>query len=167
MILPEWIPEMVMVSGNWDYTLNLLYSIFKGDFKERPVKLENKLVWWDRRIDQESGLEEGFWHLISKDEINTNGEKDRLFDPRRAERLPWCAAIIKHPKDAEVRAWESIDHKGKTSIYLWLYQFDYVVIFQRRTTRKYGEIAFLKTAYYVEGKSSKNKLLKRYKHRIR
>ena len=84
---PHWLPSIVTVDGEWNHVLSILYGIFDKDIKQAKRFIQGKPVWWDRRILEGEQYEEGFWHLISKDDQKT---KDRLFDPRRAERLPWC-----------------------------------------------------------------------------
>ena len=47
---PEWLPEMVPVSGVWDDVLVALYRVFETGFKKGGCKFEGRPVWWDRRI---------------------------------------------------------------------------------------------------------------------
>src|SRR3989339_1115532 len=91
---PSWLPDIISVDGSWDEILERLYKIFKTDFIDGKPKLENFPVFWDRAIDNK--YERGFWHLIEKENQQTI---ERNFDPRRAERLPWCAPSLKNCRD--------------------------------------------------------------------
>lgn len=159
--LPEWLPEIISVDGEWENVLQTLYSIFRKDFVDGNLKLNNAPVWWDRRVLENDQYEEGFWHLISKDDDSSN---DRLFDPRRVERLPWCRPTIDHFNEDVVRYWDYKTSKSRIVTYLWLEDFDYVIIFQKRKLG-IGTVYFLKTAYYVEGDSTRKNLQKNYEKR--
>ncbi|MBK7377961.1 MAG: hypothetical protein IPJ03_02975 [Ignavibacteriales bacterium] len=159
---PSWLPDIISVDGNWEEILERLYSIFSTDFIIGKPKLENYPVFWDRTIDQDDKYDKGFWHLVEREDLLT---KERNFDPRRAERLPWCAPSIENCKDQIIKMWEYKEAKNKINIYLWLEQFDYVVIFQKRKF-KFGLIAFLITAFYVDGNSKRRNLLGKYENRI-
>lgn len=159
--LPEWLPEIISVDGEWENVLQTLYSIFRKDFVDGKPKLSNTPVWWDRCVLENDQYEEGFWHLISKDDDSRN---DRLFDPRRAERLPWCRPTIDHFNEDVVRYWDYKTSKSRIVTYLWLEDFDYVIIFQKRKLG-IGTVYFLKTAYYVGGDSTRRNLQKNYEKR--
>ncbi len=159
---PNWLPEMISVEGSWEEILEKLYNIFRLDFKEGKPKLEDKLVFWDRTIEAGDKYERGFWHLIEKEDQET---KERRFDSRRAERLPWCAPSIKNCRDDIIRMWEYREANNKINIYLWLEHFDYVIIFQKRKF-KLGIIAFLITAFYVDGNSKRRNLRWKYENRV-
>jgi hypothetical protein len=105
--------------------------------------------------------EEGFWHLITRDD-RVVGE--RLLDPRRAERLPWCGPTISHPNDVSVRVWDYKEGGGRIRTYLWLEILDYVIILEKRRQRG-GEIAFLITAYHVDGESQRRNLNRKFANR--
>ena len=155
---PEWLPGLISTDGEWDKVVSTLYAIFKSDFKEGKPTLKNSYVWWDRRVSEGEQYEEGFWHLISRDDYKT---KERLFDPRRAERLPWCKATIVHYNDSAVLFWDNKISTNKITSYLWLKDNDYIVIFQKRKLRT-GTVYFMKTAYYIDGDSKRRSLKRKY-----
>jgi hypothetical protein len=159
---PEWLPPIVSVNGIWEEVLSRLYRIFESDFKQGKPRFGYMPVWWETRILVGEKYEEGFWHLISKDDKKT---KERLFDPRRAERLPWCSPTIKNKDDQVAKVWEYREAKGRIRTYLWLESFDYVVILEKRK-QKIGMVAFLITAFYVDGESRKRSLTSKYSKRI-
>lgn len=159
---PDWLPEMISIDGSWEEILERLYNIFRIDFIEGKPKLGDKPVFWDRTVEEGNKYERGFWHLIEREDKVT---KERSFDPRRAERLSWCAPSIKNCKDDFIKMWEYKEAKNKVNIYLWLEQFDYVVIFQKKKF-KIGLVAFLITAFYVDGISKRRNLSGKYDNRI-
>ncbi len=117
-------------------------------------------VWYERRIIPGEQYEEAFWHLITK---KNHYDDDRLFDSKRAERLPWCKPVLENSNDDSVLFWLQYDRK-KPVFYVWLENYDYVIILAKRIT-KGKEVLFLKTAYYV-GSSTRRKLKRRYDNRV-
>jgi hypothetical protein len=156
-----WLPEIVSVDGEWNEVLSRLYRIFEQDFKETERTFNRMKVWWDRRVAKGERYEEGFWHLITKDQTKS---KDRLFDPRRAERLPWCGPTISHSSDDRAKVWDFKESNGRIRTYIWLGDWDYVVILQKRKHRK-GMIAFLITAFYVDGDSTRRNVRLKFEKR--
>ncbi|MFA7361928.1 MAG: hypothetical protein WC139_12925 [Candidatus Kapaibacterium sp.] len=159
---PDWLPDMFPLGRINSETLDDLYNIFYNDFILGKPKLDTKPVFWDQTKKDDDKYEEGFWHLIEK---LHQGDEERTFDPYRAEKLPWCAPSIMNFNDAIIKLWEFKESERKIKIYLWLEEFDYVIIFQKRQFR-FGEVAFLLTAYHVDYDNSKRKLQKRYENRI-
>lgn len=162
MRYPDWLPEIVAVDGAWEAVLTILYQIFESDFKLSTRRFHGLPVWWNRRCLPGEFYEEGFWHLITKDDARTG---ERLFRPRRAERLPWCGPSISNSSHEAVRTWNYIEgQKRRLRTYVWLEDFDYVIILERQEKRK-RPIAFLVTAFYVEGNSGRRNLQKKYEKR--
>jgi hypothetical protein len=160
-MMPSWLPHVVNVNGVWERVLVTLYNIFQADFIQSQPKFDERLIIWDeRKID---GLyEEGFWHLITKNDPSTG---DRYPDFPRASKLPWCAPTIRHANDPEVQTWDYQEGTGRLRSYLWLKAWDYVVILEKRDTSR-GAVAFLVTAYHVEGASSRSKLQRKWDNRM-
>lgn len=159
MVMPIWLPSKVNVNGVWEKTLSLLYTIFQNDFVNENVFLGSKRVTYDDRI-LEGQYEEGFWHLITRKDLATG---ERLFDPPRAERLPWCAPTLNNSTDSEVLVWDYNEGSNGVRTYVWLRNWDYVIILRKQT--KYN-IASLITAYHVDGSSSRSKLQRKYAKRV-
>lgn len=158
---PEWLPDIVSVDGGFDDVVRMLYQIFCRDIIETNRTFRTFPVWFDRR-KQDSEYEEGFWHIITRKD-RSSGE--RLLDPRRAERVPWCGPTISHSHDAEVRAWEYEEGKRQINTYIWLENFDYLVVLTRKNIHN-RPVYFLVTVYHVDGPSTKRKLYKKYNDRI-
>lgn len=159
---PAWLPPIISLDGVWEEILIRLYNVFEQDFKRTKKILWNMEVWCDRTIRKELGYEEGFFHLIEREDYSSG---ERLFDPRRAERLPWCGPTISNVSDAAVKAWYWLDRKRKVRIYVWLEKFDYVIILEKRQFR-IGTVAFLVSAFYVDGPSKRRDLHRRYDERV-
>jgi hypothetical protein len=159
--MPDWLPAIVSVDGNFDEVIMSLYRIFKRDFIDNQPHYMSIPVWHDRRKNEGEKYEEGFWHLLTRDFKNIS---ERQFDPRRAERLPWCSPTINNCNDSSVKVW---DYKGqrRTTTYIWLEDLDYVVLLQLRNLRT-QRIAFLITAYHVDGASVRRSLRRKYEKRI-
>jgi hypothetical protein len=145
------------MDGEWDIVLTRLYSIFDSDFKKGKPSLNKMPVWWDNRVEEGDKYEEGFWHLISRNDQRT---KERLFDTRRAERLPWCCPMLCHADDHAVIMWDYQEGR-RLRTYVWLKDYDYVAVLERRRQR-IGEVAFLITAYHIDGPSQKKSLERKY-----
>jgi hypothetical protein len=161
-----WLPDIVSVDGAWEETLTRLYAIFSRDFIRTRLQLNTLEVWHDRRrID--GNYEEGFWHLITREEKTT---RTRNFDPRRAERLPWSAPVIRNNSDGNVKCWRYKEGNGKIRFYLWLFNLDYVVILEERTLQPLAEkpsrtIAMLVTSFYVDSRSKREDLERKFAKR--
>lgn len=159
---PAWLPDIVSVDGEWDQILARLYTIFDADFKKTKRLFEGRPVWWDRRVLPGDHYEEGFWHLITKTDQETN---ERLLDTRRAERLPWCGPAISNSQDKAVMVWDFKESGGRIRTYVWIEKCDYVIILEKKKQRT-SEVAFLVTAFYVDGDSRRKNLRSKYMKRV-
>lgn len=159
---PSWLPECVSTDGAWNDILNRLYEIFHRDIVLGRPRFGNLEVWWDRRTEMGDCYEEGFWHLITKVDKDSG---DRLLDSRRAARLPWCAPTITNADDGNVAVWDYKEGTGGIRTYLWLTNWDYVIVLEKRVMRR-GEVAFLVTAFYVEGPRRRRALERKHKNRM-
>jgi hypothetical protein len=157
----EWLPPIAPVSGEWSKVVRALYKTFDRDFRKKGCRFEDRPVWWDRtKIG--SPYEEGFWHLITKFDRVAG---DRLLDPRRAERLPWCKPTVEHTGDPAVLVWDYEEGNGRRRTYVWLEDYDYVVLLDKKRVRK-RDVAFLVTAYHVGGSSTRAKLKRKHEERM-
>jgi hypothetical protein len=156
--MPDWLPPVASTDGVWEEVVLRLYEVFENDFKKTRCLFQGKQVWWDQRVIAGNKYEEGFWHLISRIDNQT---KERLLDPRRAERLPWCRPTLANSGDAEVTVWHFKESSGRVRTYVWLKDWDYVIILEKRPQR-IGETAFIITAYHVDGDSTRKNLRRKY-----
>lgn len=150
---PDWLPDMISTDGEWNVVLSSLYAIFDRDFKKGKPIFNKIPVWWDQRIEKDNTFEEGFWHLISRNDQFTN---ERNFDPRRAERLPWCRPVLTHAHETAVVVGDYQEGR-RMRTYVWLKEHDYVIVLERRQ-QNIGLVAFLITAYHIDGPSRRKSL---------
>lgn len=118
-------------------------------------------VWWNQRKLEGERYEEGFWHLITKTDQQSN---ERLLDPRRAERLPWCKPTLTNSSDPQVKVWDYREANNKIRTYVWLENWDYVIVVEKRQHNR-GIIAFLITAYHLDYNSTRRNLKAKYEKR--
>lgn len=156
---PAWLPAFCTTDGEWNTVVHELYEVFRQDFVLNPPRLDDGPVWWNRRISD--GYEEAFWHLIERNEVEMGG---RCFDPRRAERLSWCGAVIRHWTDPAVKSWRYREGRGQIRLYLWLEDDDYVVVLEERSDRR-RKAYFLITAHHLDGENRRQSLRRKYENR--
>lgn len=159
MTLPDWLPPMLDLNGDWNTVVHELYAVFTRDFTRGALNVAGEPVWYDRKMVD--GYEACFWHLITRNNQQTG---DRQPDFRRAERLPWCAAILRNANDPAVMFWRYREGSGSIRTYAWLEEGDYVVVLERKPM-KIGPVAFMITAYHIDGASRRRNLRRRYEQR--
>jgi len=123
-------------------------------------------------FSKQNAKEEGFWHLVTRDQWGWNRttrskEKERLPELNRAGRLPWARPIIDHECDDVVFVWdfeEETRDRSTVRTYAWLREHDYVVILERQAKEK-GDIYMLVTSFLVEHESKRRDLQSRYERR--
>lgn len=158
---PAWLPDMLSIGGEPSEIFKMLYQVFCRDFKDSPCLFRTCPVWYDRRkIDGE--YEEGFWHLITREDEETG---ERLLDTRRAERLPWCGPSIRNSFDPILKVWNYLEGKNRINTYIWLEKFDYVIILQKKEHR-IGTVYFMVTAYYIDGSRTKKQLQNKFGNKL-
>jgi hypothetical protein len=158
---PPWLPSLASVSGSRDQVISDLHQAFLTDFEHATCMCMGLPVLWDHSPTPEGKYELGFWHLITRLDERT---KQRYFDPRRAERLPWCAPLLANATDADVLTWNSRE-RNRIRTYVWLRTNDYVVVLELRT-QDVGEVFWLVTAYHVDGKDGRKRLQRSYDRRL-
>lgn len=161
MSTPEWLPPVVNVNGELHEVFGMLYGIFDADFRCRGRQFLAMPVWWDRRVI-DPPYEEGFWHLIARKDYRCG---ERLLDFRRAERLPWCGPTITNCGDECVKVWDHEESDRRVRTYVWLERYDYVVILEKKAKR-IGRVAFLVTAFHLDGCQRRAALERKYKKRL-
>ena len=156
---PYGLPALFVTNGEWEVVLVGLYHVFHNDFIVGRPRFQTLPVWWNRTVKAGEQYEEGFWHLITKGD-----PADRLFDPRRAERLPWCGPSIASCHEPCYLVWDYREGSGVIRTYIWYQAGNYIVVLEKRQHRA-GVIAFLVTAHYVEGAGRRRNLQAKYDKR--
>jgi len=72
--------------------------------------------------------------------------------------------FIANASDKEVKVWDFREGRGKIRVYLWLEEWDYVVVLAKRKI-SFGNAIFLVTAYYVDGDYQRRVLQRKYSNR--
>ncbi len=153
---PTWLPPKLTIKGKTESFIPHLYKVFRADFIDGKPMFRDMPVWWNRRKVSGQQYEQGFWHLVSEEP--KTGVK-RTLDIHRAEKLPWCKPTITHSDDKAVTVWEYLERGRRSRTYIWLREWDYCIVVERRQQRV-GNVAMLITAFHVNG-SSRRKALSR------
>jgi hypothetical protein len=162
-VLPGWLPELIDTNGSWDEIRSRLYAVFERDFRQGKPKFKGLPVWWDRRFKDDDPHEEGFWHLVTRDD-KQRGE--RLLETPRAKRLAWCRATIDHCREAEVLVFDYVEGDGQVRTYLWVKVADYVVILGKALRKKKTVAYMLVTAFSLDGPSRRRAMQQKYDNRV-
>lgn len=144
---PSWLPRELVLNGSSaqeDY--RFLHEIFMRDlFDLEGILVDGKGVYIDRGKDSfYPEYERGFIHFVTR----TNGS-ERSIDYERAKKLNWVLPVLKHYMEPEVKAFWSIGPKDK-SLYLWLEDYDFLVILKEWKSNKNRGTRIVVTAYSVD-----------------
>jgi len=171
----EWLPGKANINPWTEDTYELLYEIFCRDIRDYDLRYIGNNVWIFP--DTEDGKEKVFWHLTTRSskikkiprrkrkfypESQTDTETERLPDLRRCERLPWVKPLVEHPSESEVLAWNYKEGDQTIKTYVWLKDYDFVVIMKKYPNEKRRLI----TSFYVDTYKRKN-FERKYASRIK
>lgn len=156
---PVWLPARLSLEGTFKQIIGLLYDIFVKDFKKTSLWFRERRVTihpekWDKHYEM------AFWHIISKQ--LTRDSEERVIDSERASRLPWCRPVIANSEDSRILVWDYREGRGQVRAYIWLREFDYVVILEKK---KIKPTAQLVTAFHIEGDAWRRTLARKYDKR--
>lgn len=158
MNYPNWLPLLFLVDPWTSDTYEKLYCLFYRDFIESPPDYRGRDVWVFP--EKEGEKEKVFWHLTTREDKKT---EERLPDFRRCERLPWAKPILEHAGCPEIMDWDYEEGDGTIKTYVWLEQYDFVVIL-----KKYPDGGRrLITSFWIEYEHTRRKLKEKYKRRLR
>lgn len=124
-------PNKLDLDGTYNELIEKLYGIFCKDIKQKDFKYKGVNVEFDRRF-VDSRYEEGFWHLITRNDKGDN----RLVDFKRAKRLTWLRPLIEHCDDSEILQWCSKEHDKRGNrvekTYIWYKDGQYLIILEKK-----------------------------------
>lgn len=125
-----------------DEMVTLAYECFREDFVLTPLYLADCIYINPQSHKKLQGKEKIFWHITTK-ENKTNQKRE--FDKQRACRIGWIKKIILNYNHKEIKLFY---HREKRTIrlYLWLYNFDFIVILQKLGNKD----SFLVTSFYID-----------------
>ena len=159
---PHWLPAMLdLIGKSEEECLSILYEVFTRDFKNGRPLFCGLPVWWNRRILPQQHYEEGFWHLVSREERDT---VNRRLDLPRAERLPWCKPVLTNSDANPIKVWNYLERGHRLRTYVWLEPWDYCVVLEHRNLSG-KQIAWLITAFHVDGASRRRNLRRKFGRR--
>lgn len=136
-----FLPEIILYKGDWHAFVTLAYCVFKTDFLDSSPRFHSQRVTVNLKKD-ESPKEEGFWHLITREDKKV---KERLPDFPRAERITWVRPIIENYSTTGMDCWRYLEGNGRVRHYLYARAEDYLVILEE-SAKSY----FLVTGFYVD-----------------
>ena len=157
---PSWLPPLEPVDGPQADVIAALYRVFVASFAG-DLSFQGLPVAVDRGIAHGATYVNGFWHFITRQDQKA---RERRFDPRRGERIAWCAAILANSTDPAIKIFDYREGHGRYRTYVWLEEHDYVVVLEH-VVRREQEFFFIVTAYWVEGRSTRRDLLRKYQQR--
>lgn len=150
MILPDLI-ELNDYNGDFASYLEAVYNVFKKDFvHDKPYFKGKKLALKKHPVT--NGKEYTFYHLTH----SGPDEKNRTPDMVRMARIGYPKPIIDNSGNISLKVWRN-ERKNKSRILLFHEKENYLVILEDR--KKY---ILPWTAYYINYRNSKKKLLKEY-----
>ncbi len=176
--MPEWLPNLLTVMP-WSVpgTYDMLYSVFCSDIRDVDLRYETCPVWFFN--DMEDGREKLFWHLTSREnkakliprrkrrfypteQTHDPQETERFPDMRRCERLNWVKPLLDHPCAPEMLAWDYEEGDGVIKTYLWIKEYDFLVVMKKYANGTYRLI----TSFYVD-KHNVKVFKRKYNNRIK
>lgn len=154
---PDWLPPLFQMSPWNEAVMEALYALFRRDFIEIPANYRGAEIWFFP--EKERGKELIFWHLVERED---KAISERLPDFRRAERLPWARPMLDHLDAPEILDWDYEEGDGTVHTYVWLKDFDYLIVMKKYRDGRRRLI----TAYYVDYENTRRKLLKKFERRL-
>jgi len=154
---PDWLPEMLILYPWTKDAYDILYEKFQSDFILSQPHYRGFVVWIFP--EKKDGKETIFWHLITRNDRRTG---KRLPDVQRSARLPWVRPMIECPDETEIVDWDYLEGDGDIHTYIWLKEYNFVVIMKKY---KDGRRRLI-TAHYIDYSNKKKKLASKYEKRI-
>lgn len=163
-----WLPSEIDISlGTFTEIIQILYAKFQMDIKCGKIIVYGLRVGYAPGYEPSGlGYEKIFWHLITRDDPSTG---DRLIDYKRAPKLSWIKPILEHCSESCIKIWdyqEGTSKKG-TRTYVWLEQYDFLVILQKCNLRSGKTVMNIITSFHIDGPIYCKKLYKKWENRIK
>ena len=126
------LPELICLedfSGNLEEYIGHLYELFVRDFIKNPAFFQGQRLGCKRHPEQD-GKAYTFYHMTT----HGSDERNRNYDFRRCERLPWAKPTINKSVEWGLKIWEQ-KRKGERRVCIWLElegEPDYFIVLNRR-----------------------------------
>jgi len=153
---PGWLPSLIPLDGKWEERVVELYATYQEIFFTGSCRYDGKPVHVGTK-KTDPPYEDSFWHLISRDDKHSG---DRLPDFDRARRLLWIPAVLNNSNDNHVLAWDFQEAGGTIRRYIWLKEFDFVLILIDK-----GYVWILITAFFISSNWSRKNFEEKYTKR--
>ena len=153
--LPKII-ELTDYKGNFHLYLEAVYALFKRDFIDNKPTYRGVPIHL-KHCKLSQGKDATFRHMTSKGE----NEETREPDFRRLERIQWPAPMIKNSEHPYLKVWENT-RGSNTNILILHNEENYLLVL-----RKAKDYIMPWTAYLIDYKSRKRKLIQEYENYIK
>lgn len=166
-MLPDWLESPLNVDGlNINQTYDFLYSVYNQTLSNiDKIIVDGKNITIDRGESKESpGYERAFIHFITRSR-GKGPNAIRSYDEARAIKIHWIKPLLIHYKDEMVKSFWAKGPK-ENSLYIWLEDFDYLLILKDIKSKKFNELRMVVTAYSVDPEM-KQSLRKKYLNAIK
>ncbi len=137
-----------------DEIVDFLYVIFKNDFIDRSCHLANIIYIDPQSHKTKDGKEEIFWHVVTRKDRGT-----RKLDKPRASRIKWIKPIILNYGYEKIKMFYYFEDTGKTRLYLWAFEVDFVVILQKLGASS----SYLVTSFYIDNQKKRDVFERKFK----
>ncbi|MDO8950567.1 MAG: hypothetical protein Q8S43_07800 [Actinomycetota bacterium] len=157
---PADLPGFINIAGHCRDVADRMYGQFETDFKQSQVEHRGIPVHHDRKAGN-LGYEDGFWHMITRED-KSRGNR-RFFEGKRAAKLPWAKELLQCAAHPRIRTWDYDSGRKRKGVrtYVWLEDWDYVVILKR-----IGRPYMLVTAYDVDDANTRCYFERLYANRV-
>lgn len=137
--------------------IEFLYSIFRNDFIINRCFLADKIYIDPKSHQKRDNKEEIFWHIVTRKQRGR-----RVVDLARASRIKWVKPIIKNYFHSEIKMFYYFEDNGKIRLYLWAYNYDFVVILQKLGNSS----SYLVTSFYIDNQRKRDVFQKKFEDYI-
>jgi hypothetical protein len=103
------------------------------------------------------------WRVVEVHAWVESTSRQREIDYRRAERLPWARPLMEGPPRSEILVFDHSEgpkDKGARR-YIWLEQYDYVLILQKKK-----KAFFWVTAFYIDSEWKRKDLRNKFTEKL-
>jgi hypothetical protein len=133
--------------------IEYLYEIFKNDFINNSVYLNDTIYIDPKTHDKQDEKENIFWHIITRKDRGK-----RRFDTPRACRIRWIKPIILNFLDDKIKLFYYYEDNRKIRLYLWAFEYDFVVILQKLGNTS----SYLVTSFYIDNQRKRDIFQKKF-----
>lgn len=161
MSIPDFLPDLLNLNGEHNEIIEYLYSIFRRDFIECITEYNLLPVKYDSNIlPNGQGKEEGFWHLITKENKIIGG---RFFDNHRARHLHWIKLLLVNSEREGIYTFKYDYGNSAKGIrtFIWLKNYGYVIVM-----REFRRSCMIITAYPIEYDNYRKDIQRMYDNRL-